>query len=62
MKKLIFSLLSIFLALNYSFAQANLLNAKKPSDIASATMSSDKGSIDRTSRLVKTDAERLVVT
>ena len=46
MKKLILSLLTILLAHNYSFAQANLLNAKKPSDIASATMSSDKGSID----------------
>ena len=46
MKKLILSFLSILLALNYSFAQANLLNAKKPSDIASATMSSDKVSID----------------
>ena len=46
MKKLILSLLSILLAHNYSFAQANLLNAKKPSEIGTELIKADKKSIE----------------
>ena len=39
-------MLIFLLASNHSFTQANLLNAKKPSDIASATSNSKNKSID----------------
>ena len=46
MKKIYLSILTLLLAVNHSFSQANLLNAKKPSDINVATaINSDKESI-----------------
>ena len=46
MKKIYLSIFTLLLAVNHSFSQANLLNAKKPSDINVATaINSDKESI-----------------